>query len=296
MDVYLLKVVKDTTEYIENHILDELNLDIISKNVNVSKFHLLRVWKGVTRLGLMEYVRKRRIALSLKDLIQQKMSIDYISTKYSFGCQRSYNRIFKEEYHITPTSWRKNPSKLDILEPFNAEFINVAGSGLVFFHSMTFLPKFMIAGPEYKVYHEDNIKNQTATKQGVDFYYNHRMKIINPVNPDVYIGFTSVKPNIKEYTYYQPSIEVNQNSIISEEMKTKEVPPHTYAVFRYVGQHKPEEVSSKTLVDVWSFIFHKWMPTAQFNLNDVFSFELIDYSKCSRDYSQCDLYFPISIM
>ena len=48
MDNYILKIIKDTTEYIEQNILEPLNLDYISGHVNLSKFHLLRIWKGAT--------------------------------------------------------------------------------------------------------------------------------------------------------------------------------------------------------------------------------------------------------
>jgi AraC family transcriptional regulator len=112
MDNYLLEIIKNTTEYIEGNILEPLNLDNISENVNISKFHLLRIWKGATSTGLMEYVRRRRIALSLGDLLNHQSSIEFISSKYSFGCERTYNRVFKEEYSITPAKWRRKHTRL----------------------------------------------------------------------------------------------------------------------------------------------------------------------------------------
>lgn len=119
MDNYLLDIIKNTTEYIETNILTDLNLDIISENVNVSKYHLLRIWKNATSYGLMEYVRKRRIALTLTELTETNTSIEFISYKYKFGCEHTYIRIFKEEFHTTPSKWRKNPVPLSTLDKFN---------------------------------------------------------------------------------------------------------------------------------------------------------------------------------
>lgn len=101
MDNYLLGIIKATTDYIENHLLEPLHLDNISENVNLSKFHLLRIWKGATATGLMEYVRRRRIARSLSDLLNHRNSIEFISSKYGFGCERSYIRVFsgRISYH-----------------------------------------------------------------------------------------------------------------------------------------------------------------------------------------------------
>lgn len=296
MDNYLLDIIKNTTEYIENHILEELHLDNISENVNVSKFHLLRIWKGATSTGLMEYVRRRRIVLSLSDLMNSNHTIEFISSKYSFGCERTYNRVFKDEFNITPAKWRKNPIALKILDRFNADFINCAGEGLIFFRSIEILPTFSIAGIEYIVDVEDNLNNQTANKHGIDFFYNHRTSIVNPVHKDIYIGYTSIPNNFNGYTYYQPSLQIDSNSIMLNDMTIKHINTHKYGVFTYMGPHPPEDISSKTLSGIWQYISDTWMPTIQFNLKEHFNFEHIDYSRCNKHYCECDLYYPISII
>jgi AraC family transcriptional regulator len=296
MDNHLLRIIKDTTEYIETNILDTLHLDNISENVNVSKFHLLRIWKGATGTGLMEYVRRRRISLSLGDLINHQNSIDFIASKYSFGCERTYNRVFKEEYNTTPAKWRRNPSPLNILDRFNADFMNCAGEGLLFFRSITVFPEFSIAGHDYIVDIEENKRYETANLYGVDFFYNHRLRVINPVEKDIYIGFTSITDDSSEYTIYQPSVQFNLNSIIPPDMIIKQIKPHKYGVFTYMGLHRPEEISSKTLSAIWEYVYQIWMPTMQFDLNEKFRFEYINYAKCNKQYCECDLYYPISVL
>lgn len=296
MDNYILKIIKDTTEYIENNILEPLNLDNISENVNLSKFHLLRIWKGATSTGLMEYVRRRRIALSLGELINDLNGIEFISSKYAFGCERTFNRLFKDEFNTTPAKWRRNPCPLKILDRFNADFMNCAGEGLVFYRSTTILPAFTIAGCEYSVNADENMRNQTANKLGVDFFYNHRSRVINPVDKDIYIGFTTIPGESEGYSFYQPSVKTGPNSIVPPDMKIKHIKPHIYGVFTYMGPHRPEEISSKTLCDIWKYVFETWMPTVRFNLKDRFSFEHINYAKCNKQYCECDLYYPISIL
>lgn len=296
MDNYLLDIIKKTTEYIENNLLEELSLDNISENVNLSKFHLLRIWKGATSTGLMEYVRRRRIAMSLGDLINARNSIEFISNKYGFEWERTYNRIFKEEYATTPAKWRRSPSPLMILDRFNAEFMNCAGDGLIFFRSITVLPSLSIAGIEYLVDTEENLQTQSSNKLGVDFFYNIRPQVINPVEKDIYIGYTSIPEPHTGTTLYMPSVQVNQNSIVTPEMKLRTIPPHKYGVFTYMGPHRPEEISSKNLESIWRYVFEVWMPTVQFNLKENFHFEYINYAKCSKQYCECDLYYPISAL
>ncbi len=294
MDNYLLSVIKNTTEYIEENLLEELNLDNISENVNISKFHLLRIWKGATGTGLMEYVRRRRIACSIKDLISEYNSIEFISSKYSFGCAHTYNRLFKEEFGTTPAKWRRHPSALSIMDRFNADFMSKAGEGLMSFLSITVLPAFKIAGYEFTIDREENNKKQLATQYGVDFFYNHRLQIANPVNKDIYIGYTTIPGKDAAFSYYQPSLMVDHNSILPPDMMTKKIKTHKYGVFKYMGPHRPEELSSSTLKAIWDYIYSTWMPTIEFELEELFHFEYVDYSKCNKQYCECELFYPIS--
>lgn len=246
--------------------------------------------------SITPFVRRRRIALSLSDLIHNYNTIEFISSKYSFGCERTYNRIFKEEFNTTPAKWRRNPCPLEILDRFNADFMNCSGDGLIFFRSITVFPAFSIAGHEYIVDIEENLKSQIANKHGLDFFYNHRLRVFNTIQKDVYIGFTTIPKELSSYTLYQPSIQICENSIVPPEMTVKHVHPHKYGVFTYLGLHRPEEISSKNLINIWNHVYNTWMPTVQFDLREKFRFEYINYAKCNKNYCECDLYFPITFL
>ncbi|WP_438434121.1 AraC family transcriptional regulator [Gorillibacterium sp. sgz500922] len=294
MDHRLYEILVQTTEFIEDHLLEELSLDRIADRVNVSKFHLLRIWKGATSTGLMEYVRRRRIALSLGDLLRESSTLEFISYKYSFGCERTYTRVFKEEYGMSPAKWRRNPSPVRILDRFNADFMQRAGEGLMFFRSITVMPAFTIAGREHRVDAEENRKRFTANRLGVEFFYNERLRILNPVNKDVYIGYTAVPVPFEGHTFYQPSVQVDKASIVPPELNVKRIKTHKYGVFTYMGPHRPEDITADSLQTIWQHVSGTWMPTVRFELERPFHFERINYARCSRHYCECDLYYPIA--
>lgn len=296
MDNYLLEIIKKTTEYIESNLLEDLDLDSISENVNLSKFHLLRIWKGATSTGLMEYVRRRRIAQSLGDLINRNNSIEFIASKYCLGWERSYQRAFKEEFNITPAKWRRNPCPLNILDRFNADFMNCSGESLMFFKSITVLPAFSIAGIEYRTDREEDRRELSANNHRVDFFYHKKQEIINPVDKDIYIGFMLNPRKAGSFSSYMPSIKIDQNSIVGPNMKVKHIKPHKYGVFTYMGPHRPVEITAEKLNGLWKFVYENWMPTVDFHLAESFCFEQVNYAKCSRHYCECDLYYPISVL
>jgi AraC family transcriptional regulator len=168
-----------------------------------------------------------------------------------------------------------------------------AGEGLIFLKSVTVLPSFSIAGITYEVDIEDNLCNQTANRLGVEFFYRHRPKVLNPIGKDVYYGYTFIPDGGLSYTFYQPSIQVDASSIIPPCMTVKRIPAHKYGVFTYMGLHRPEEISSGNLRELWDFIRTQWMPTVEFRLRDNFRFEYVNYARCNKEYCECDLYYPI---
>lgn len=292
MDNYLLAVIKQTTGYIEARLLEELNLDRISENINISKFHLLRIWKGATSTGIMEYVRRRRLALSLGDLLNTQHTVEFIADRCLFGSERAYSRAFKEEFGVTPAKWRRDPVRLDILDRFNADFINLAGEGIIFYRSVSVVPALKLAGFEYRISRGIYDSDFDPGIIGSGFFRNESPGIINPVNGNVYYGLTENLSGSE--AVYMPSVRIGEDSVIPEGMIIKCLASYKYGVFTYMGSHSPEELSAERLTGLRDFIERKWIPTISQRTGINFSFEYIDYSKCSRQYCQCDLYYPIS--
>ncbi|MNC22158.1 Bacterial transcription activator, effector binding domain [compost metagenome] len=177
--------------------------------------------------------------------------------------------------------------------PLQRGFLEPYFAGVVFYRRTAVLPAFSLAGCEYKVDVRDNQLNQTSNRLGVDFFFQHRERIMNPLENNVYIGLTRVPESFEGYTYYMPSLPVGPASILPEDMTLRQIKAHRYGVFTYMGQHRPEEISSITLKDIWYQVFEVWMPTVKISLPETFSFERIDYARCTKQYCECDLYYPI---
>lgn len=128
----------------------------------------------------------------------------------------------------------------------------------------------------------------------MDFFKNSRLKVFNPVKKDVYIGFSYDLDNSGGKTIYLPSVQVDHKSIVPPGMTVRMIGSYKYGVFTYMGHHRPEEISKKKLRELLYIVYHKWMPTVAFNPTERFYFEYIDYSKCGRNYCECQLYVPIS--
>jgi AraC family transcriptional regulator len=287
MQRHLLEIVERTTTYLEGKMREPVDLDRVSRNVNVSKFHLLRIWKGATSTGIMEYVRRRRLALSLSELLRRSYTIDHVASIYSFGSERAYNRAFNEEFGLTPSRWRRSPCALDILERFNAEYLARSDEGLIAVQATRALPALWLAGVEIP----GDPGTPTPIREGLRFFYERRKGIVNPIRRDVYLGL--IEMGAQGSRPYLASIQVGPDSIVPPELTNRTIGPFTYAVFRYMGPHDPRDIDPHRLGALWDQVYRTWRPTVPTASTAEFSFERIDFGRCSRQYCQCDLYYPI---
>ena len=93
------------TEYIEDHLEDDLSLEKLSELFFVSKYHIAHVFKDNIGLSIHQYITKKRLNLC-KEAISGKMSITEAYQMYGFGDYSSFYRAFKKEFGISPKDYR----------------------------------------------------------------------------------------------------------------------------------------------------------------------------------------------
>ena len=93
---------------VEKGIRAGINVDILAKRYSLSYRHLQRIFKTAFKQTLAEYIRSRKLAASLDDLLKKDLKIFDIALEYGFGYEQTYIRAFKHEYGITPGHLRKS--------------------------------------------------------------------------------------------------------------------------------------------------------------------------------------------
>lgn len=115
-------IVNKIDECIKSEKDDELTLNALSEMVGYSKFYTSRKFNEISGMTLKEYIYKRKLAFSLKELRDTKESILDIALKYGFSSNEAFTRAFVDNYGITPSRYRKNPIPLalrTIIKPFD---------------------------------------------------------------------------------------------------------------------------------------------------------------------------------
>lgn len=95
--------------YLEKNYGDyNLKVQDIADNVGLNSQYMLRLFKKNMNIGLVEFLNSLRLKKSLNELLYTNKSIVEIAIENGFNDNKSYNRIFKKEFNMTPGFYRKN--------------------------------------------------------------------------------------------------------------------------------------------------------------------------------------------
>ena len=92
---------------VEKGIRAGITVDILAKRYSLSYRHIQRIFKTAFKQTLADYIRSRKLAVSLDDLFKTDLKLFDIALEYGFGYEQTYIRAFKREYGITPGHLRK---------------------------------------------------------------------------------------------------------------------------------------------------------------------------------------------
>jgi len=93
-------------EYIDNHWMEEFDVDKMGDTVNLSRYHYMRLFKKHTGMTPYQYYQEVKI-----DKLKEKMCDKNLSVAHAFAeCGVDYNgsfvKIFKEKVGMTPSKYR----------------------------------------------------------------------------------------------------------------------------------------------------------------------------------------------
>ncbi|MGS2717217.1 helix-turn-helix domain-containing protein [Eionea flava] len=99
---------KKVTEYIEEHITEDLSLIELANAANLSVYHFSREFKQTTGCSPHQYVTQRRVEKAKHLLATTSLPIDHIAWQVGIKRLSHFSTLFKRSVGVTPTTYRKN--------------------------------------------------------------------------------------------------------------------------------------------------------------------------------------------
>ena len=93
--------------YIDNNYLQLINLDMLEKQFYINKFTLMRNFKKIYRVNIIEYYRTKRTNFAKKALKTTATPVGDIAEALHFTDIYSFSRFFKMQTGMSPSAYRE---------------------------------------------------------------------------------------------------------------------------------------------------------------------------------------------
>lgn len=153
-------IVNEMDECIKHHDNDALTLDILSRKLGYSEFHVSRKFREISGMQFKDYLRLRRLAFALKEVRDGNRSFLDIALDYGFSSHEAFTRAFKAAYSVTPGEYRKNPRPLVLrtkINPFDRYFLGIGEIGMI--KSTDEIKIYFVTIPAHKFLHIKNYES-----------------------------------------------------------------------------------------------------------------------------------------
>ncbi|MFM7913124.1 MAG: helix-turn-helix domain-containing protein, partial [Bacteroidota bacterium] len=103
----LLRAVLEAKSLMDARIVDPMSLDFLARQVGISKYHLIRLFKQV--LGITPYQYQQKIRLEqARDAIREGMDVSTAAFVYGFTEVSAFSKAFKKRFGASPGFLRKS--------------------------------------------------------------------------------------------------------------------------------------------------------------------------------------------
>lgn len=100
----LFRLVHTAKEYIDENFVSDLNLDSLSTEAMISKYHFIRLFKSVFSYSPWQYLLQKRLLFS-KNLIEKGRSITEVAFESGFTDVPSFSKAFKKQFGNSPSTY-----------------------------------------------------------------------------------------------------------------------------------------------------------------------------------------------
>jgi len=276
-------------DYIDLHLDDKLDLDLLASEAGYSKYHLHRMFTCVVGFTVHEYVRRRRLTEAARLLVFTNQPIMDITLSAGYQTQQSFTMAFRNLFGHSPGEVRKKRDFFPLQLKFQADGRKELRGDKIMEVRITESGPILLAG--YCASTKNGFAVIPASMKKLEA---NKHNIPNQADETCLISLNDYSNNINCETDqpifdFYAAAEVKDFSDIAKGMITKELPPTKYAVFTF--QANPQD----SLQPVADYIYKEWFPqsTCQFNENNRYDFTKTYLTKNPNGKSKLEYWIPI---
>ncbi|GIP19985.1 AraC family transcriptional regulator [Paenibacillus sp. J22TS3] len=257
-----LENLNQAMNYIEDHLLEEIDLKEAAKHAFCSEYHFTRMFSFLAGVTLSEYIRRRRLTLAAFELVNGQHRILDIAVKYGYQSADAFSRAFQGMHGLTPSEARNHGQPLKAYPRMTFQLTIKGGEQMNY--RIVEKEAFRIVGLSKRVpiVFQGVNPEISAMAESLKEEDIQELKALSNVEP---YGLISASTNFSEGRMDEKGeldhyIGAATKELCPDKWSCLEVSASTWAVFESVGPF-PD-----TLQNIWGRIYSEWFPSSSYEL------------------------------
>ncbi|WP_105619854.1 AraC family transcriptional regulator [Vallitalea okinawensis] len=283
-----IECIQKSLDYIEENLDQEITVENLAEISLCSKFHFHRLFKAMVGIGVMEYVRKRRLTIAAQKLHYTCESIINIAMDVGYNSHTAFTRAFKGLYDLSPIEYRNKEVSIDHFEHVDVSHRKLINNkvGCIFGPRIFRKSSFSVVGMKITCSFDEN----KDTRAVPNLWYNflERRKEIAGLVGEIGFG-VSFDSCLGKFFNYIASFEVRDIKSIPEGMEYYTVPSSLYASFLFKFNS-----DLGRFYEALDYVYGVWLPQSKYKLsNQMDLIEAVDFTQYLKEDNSFEIWIPL---
>jgi len=275
-------------EFIEDSLKEDITVADIADAVSYSLYHFCRMFNRVIHHTPYDYLIRRRLSESARELVETDEKIIEIAFGYRFNSPETYSRAFKRMFGVQPYQWRKQRSidRRSLMSRLTLEHIEHINKGDYLKPVLEERDAFQVAGVMTLVKDDQGVIPQLW-----DTLAQELEGIKDTGMTRGYYGIACYPRDWQERGHlYMAAVEVESLDILGSALVVKTMPASKCARFVHKGPYKDLRLTL-------DYIYQTWLPKSGKRLASSFEIEYYgqDFRRPDNEESETEIYIPIKL-
>lgn len=249
------QTIRQVTAYIQQHLFENLDLDVLVSMSTLSKFHFHRIFRSITGENVATHIQRLRLEQIANLLISTDYTLEQIVTQTNYQSKHSLSKAFRKHFGVSTSAYKKKYRQISIGQTEHAE------------------PEIRYVSGLYMLCSEVGDAYKTKYTNKYRLKWDRLIKHIEPykLNND-YGRFASISLDdplitpVEKCRFYL-AVTVPESVKPTTKFSILPVRQGRYAVFKHKGSYA-------SLHELYKAIYEEWFPKSNYRPNGTLTFEI----------------------
>jgi len=279
------QLANDMMYYIYTHIETHIDIEELSEDLHVSKYHMHRIFKEVFGKNIYESIKSIRLQKAANLLLTNKYStISNVANECGYSSQSSFIKVFKERFGMTPKEWRQGGHKL-----YSNKILQQSKKAMLSQADFSKLTPTIVKMPAIESYY---IRNQGYDIHVKETWQKMQTWILsNHIEEGIQIALLHDNPTITplaECQYIACVSVPKEQKISSKRLPKFNISDGVYAKFDLKGKHGD-------MLKFIHWVYHEWLVKSEYETTTKPSYVIYRKNNFLSEDGEFDISFYVSI-